>query len=348
MNAPQLGPGEPAPWFKAPSASTPELVFDTAGGRYVLMLFLPVAAEPRKAALTALAAGQRLFDDAKLAAFVVVREAETAAQVRDLRGLRWILDESREVSRLYGADDRGFWLLLDPALRVMRRAGIDDAEALFPSLAALPAPGDHAGVPLHAPVLIAPRIFEPELCGELIALHAARGGGEFTGVMRDQGEVTVLVMDALKRRRDVLVEDEALKDAVAERLQRRLFPFIARAFATEVTRIERYLISCYDAEDGGVFHPHRDNVTFQTAHRKFACSINLNEDFDGGDLRFPEFGPATYRPPVGGAVVFACGLMHEAMRVTRGRRFAFLPFLFDEAGAEIREAYRRRAPRTGG
>jgi len=40
--------------------------------------------------------------------------------------------------------------------------------------------------------------------------------------------------------------------------------------------------------------------------------------------------------------------MHEAMRVTRGRRYAFLPFLFDEVGAEIRAAYRRRAPQTGG
>ena len=347
MTAPPLDPGEPAPWFKAASASSPEFVFDTAGGRFVLMLFLPVATEPRKAALSALARGQRLFDEATLAAFVVVREPETAAQVRDLRGLRWILDEGREVSRLYGADNAGFWLLLDPALRVMRRAAIDDAPALFAELAALPAPGDPAGAPLHAPVLIAPRIFEPALCAELIALHASRGGGEFTGVMRDKGDVTVMEMDELKRRRDLLVEDEALRAAIAERLQRRLFPFIGRALASEVTRIERYLISCYDAEDGGVFHAHRDNTTFQTAHRKFACSINLNDDFEGGDLRFPEFGPTTYRPPVGGAVVFACGLMHEALRVRRGRRYAFLPFLYDEAGAEVREAYLRRAGRDG-
>jgi len=336
-------PGEPAPWFTAPTASSPEFMFDTAAGRYVLMLFLPLAIEPRKAALTALARNQRLFDEAKLSAFVVVRDEQTPRQARDLPGLRWFLDPGGEVSRLYAAGDDGYWLLLDPALRVMRREPIPAAEALFGELAALPAPGDYAGVPLHAPVLIAPRVFEPELCEALIGLHAAQGGGEFTGVMRDRGEVTVLVMDELKRRRDVLVEDEALRAGIAQRLERRLFPFIARAFATEVTRIERYLVSCYDAADGGVFHAHRDDVTFQTAHRKFACSINLNGDFDGGDLRFPEFGPATYRPPVGGAIVFACGLMHEATRVTRGRRYAFLPFLFDEKGAEVRDAYFRRA-----
>ena len=71
--------------------------------------------------------------------------------------------------------------------------------------------------------------------------------------------------------------------------------------------------------------------------RKFACSINLNaEEFEGGDLRFPEFGSRTYRPPTGGAVIFSCSLLHEATPVTRGRRYAFLPFFYDEAGQIVR------------
>jgi hypothetical protein len=35
-------------------------------------------------------------------------------------------------------------------------------------------------------------------------------------------------------------------------------------------------------------------------------------------------------------VVFSCGLLHQALPVHRGRRFAFLPFLYDEAAAKIR------------
>ena len=46
----------------------------------------------------------------------------------------------------------------------------------------------------------------------------------------------------------------------------------------------------------------------------------------------------TYRPPTGGAVVFSCSLLHEATPVTKGLRYATLPFLYDEAAAEIREA----------
>ena len=68
-----------------------------------------------------------------------------------------------------------------------------------------------------------------------------------------------------------------------------------------------------------------------------AVSINLNADYEGGDLRFPEYGSRTYRPPPGGAVVFSCSILHEATAVTRGERFAFLPFLYDEAAAQIRE-----------
>jgi len=35
--------------------------------------------------------------------------------------------------------------------------------------------------------------------------------------------------------------------------------------------------------------------------------------------------------------VFSCPLLHAVSRVTRGRRYAFLPFLYDEAVAKIRE-----------
>jgi predicted 2-oxoglutarate/Fe(II)-dependent dioxygenase YbiX len=76
---------------------------------------------------------------------------------------------------------------------------------------------------------------------------------------------------------------------------------------------------------------HRDNTTKGTAHRRFAVTINLNDDFEGGELVFSEFGPRRYRAPPGGAVVFSCSLLHQVVPVTRGIRYATLPFLHDEA-----------------
>jgi len=343
-----IAPGEPAPWFTAPTPSNPQFVFDTAAGRYVLLVFLPKDdAKAAGAALRLLAAHRSRLDDETLSAFVVVRDPATAATARDMRGLRWFLDLDGAVSRLYGAlmedgVEAPMWLLLDPALRAIGRVKISSGEAIFDHIAGLAPPADHAGAPLHAPVLTAPRIFEPELCARLVALHEA-DGGRFTGVMRDAGERTIAVMDELKKRRDLLVEDPDLQATLRDRLERRLFPLIARGLGFAVTRIERYVVSCYDAADGAVFHPHRDSTTFGTAHRKFACSINLNDGFSGGDLRFPEYGSKTYRPPPGGAVVFSCALLHEATRVTAGRRYAFLPFFYDEAGAQVLADYRRRA-----
>ncbi|ODT87502.1 2OG-Fe(II) oxygenase [Phenylobacterium sp. SCN 70-31] len=331
--------GQPAPWFIAPTASSPEFVFDTAAGRYVVLLLPPQEPGAYAAALQLLAADRSRFDDVFASAFVIVPPGLTLQGAQDLRGLRWVLDGGGAITARYGPEPQ--WILLDPTLRVMSVEPVTEGAAFMRRLAALPPPAAHADTPLHAPVLVAPRIFEPELCAALMAMHAADGGA-FTGVMRDAGDRTLAVMDDLKRRRDIWIAEPALQAALRERLERRLFPFIELALGFRATRIERYLVSCYDAADGGVFHPHRDNTTHGTAHRRFACSLNLNDDFEGGDLRFAEYGPQTYRPPPGGAVVFSCALMHEARPVTRGRRYAFLPFFFDEAGAAVRAAYEAR------
>ena len=73
------------------------------------------------------------------------------------------------------------------------------------------------------------------------------------------------------------------------------------------------------------------------AHRRFACSLNLNDDYQGGYLRFPEFGPQVYRPAAGACVIFSCSLLHQATRVTEGKRYAFLPFLHDQAAQKVRD-----------
>jgi predicted 2-oxoglutarate/Fe(II)-dependent dioxygenase YbiX/peroxiredoxin len=347
-----LSVGEFAPWFATPAPDQPNFNFNTLAGYYVLLAFLPPAGPARDRAMAAFQAQSRLFDDARLTCFMVVRDAPSIAAARNRRGQHWFFDADGHVSRLYGAlkedgEDAPFWILLDPMMRVLAKAPMGEEACLFSEIERLPALDDAAGVPLYAPVAIIPRVFEPEICRRLIAYYDADGGAP-SGVMRDIDGRTVGVLDKFKSRRDVGIDDPAFKDALRTRLRRRLAPEIRRVFQFEATRIERYIVACYDAADGGYFRPHRDNETLGTAHRRFAVSINLNaEDFEGGDLRFPEFGSRTYRPPTGGAVVFCCAIQHEATPVTRGRRYAYLPFLYDDEGARIREANRvYLAPQT--
>ena len=156
------------------------------------------------------------------------------------------------------------------------------------------------------------------MCRRLIAFYD-RQGGVRSGTMRQVGDKTVPVIDGFKSRSDATIEDLAFRDELRARIETRLLRQIHRAFQFNATRIERYIVACYDADDenGGYFRPHRDNTTTGTAHRKFACSINLNaEEFEGGDLRFPEFGSRTYRPPTGGAVIFSCSI--SGTRLTIG------------------------------
>lgn len=346
--------GEPAPVFTAPSPSRREFHFSSLGGRFLLLGFLPSDPQVREVALSTVRRHREMLSDDHVAGFLVESDPVRFSEARDERGLRWFFDPEGTLARLYGVrsaegEERPFWFLIDPSLRLLSMAPLANAEAMFARLRTLPAIDAHAGTQLHAPVLVVPRVLEPALCQQLIDVYD-RDGGSPSGVMREAGGKTVGVLDDFKRRRDAKIDDEPLRHQLRAVIARRLVPEIEKAFQFKITRIERYIVAHYDAADGGYFRAHRDNTTAGTVHRRFAVSINLNaEQFEGGDLRFPEFGTRTYRPPTGGAVVFSCSLLHEATPVTRGRRYAFLPFLFDEAGEEIRQQnlhLLRRLPET--
>ncbi|MBP0494325.1 2OG-Fe(II) oxygenase [Pararoseomonas indoligenes] len=350
-------PGDPVPRFHAATDRNPRYAFDSVAGRYVVLAFLgSVRAHAQtEAAWGALRSAQAegLLDDNRACAFVITADppppdagSTLPGAVRDhYPGLRVFRDRDLAVSGLFGAcvpagegrvNYHGFALLLDPALRVLSAAPLHLMAGLLDGLRRLPPPDRHAGEEMMAPVLTLPRVLDPEFCQELIALYE-RHGGEESGFMREVGGRTVGMVDAShKRRRDHEIVEEPVRAALRGGIQRRLLPEIERAFQFKATRIERYIVACYDAADGGHFRAHRDNTTKGTAHRRFAVTINLNDDFEGGELWFPEFGSRRFRAPIGGAVVFSCSLLHEATRVTRGRRYATLPFLYDEEAARIR------------
>jgi predicted 2-oxoglutarate/Fe(II)-dependent dioxygenase YbiX/peroxiredoxin len=351
-----LGPGDPAPWFKGRTQSNPRYSFDTAAGRYLILCFFGSAAEPQGAAsLKAAIAHRKLFDDRRFCFFGVSNDPRDEAEHRvadAIPGMRYFHDDGA-IGRAYGALPldanpgesglaiRCFWLVLDPTMRIMKFVAFEkdgsDRETLFRYLAALPGPEKFAGFEVAAPILVLPNVFEPAFCKMLIQLYEKHGGEE-SGFMREIDGKTMLVNDhSHKRRRDYVIADEKIIAQTRDRVRRRVTPEILKVHQFKVTRMERYIVCCYAAEDEAHFHAHRDNTTKGTAHRRFAVSINLNDAFEGGEVSFPEYGPRGYKPPPGGAVVFSGSLLHAVSKVTEGRRFAFLPFLYDDAAAKIRE-----------
>lgn len=340
------GVGEPAPFFAAATDGVDRYSLDVAAGRWIVLMIFGTLAEPAPYDNLHLAMTRgALFDGAEAAFFGVSVDPADRAE-RGLTnaepGVRFFWDFDCTVARLYGVTDgvhlKPSLFLIDPAFRIAMAAPIEETAAVLDRLQAELAAQPKAADRPFAPVLTLPRIFEPELCRRLIAYYRD-GEDRPSGFALDVDGRTVQHIDPfLKRRRDVTVADEALADLLRSRLETRLFPMVKRALGWQAQHIERYLICRYGAEEQGFFSAHRDDVTAGTAHRQFAVSLNLNDDYAGGDLKFPEFGPRTYRPPAGGATVFCCSLLHEATPVTRGERFVFVPFLYDEAGARIREA----------
>jgi len=345
----KLAPGDPAPWFTQRASSNDRYHFGTVAGRYLVLAFFASSTRSAFSEVRRLIESARaLFNDTHLAFFGISADAADEERLKaSLPGIRYVWDGDGTVSRLYGSlpldpapaeARRDLWFVLDPALRIRAVTGITSGSAneLGALLRHLPPVAEHAGVEVPAPVLYLPGVLEPELCAELVQIYT-RGGGEDSGFMRQVDGRTVLVVDhAHKRRMDHVITDAGVRERLWQRFERRVFPEIKKAYQFDVTRMERFLVACYEAEQRGHFQPHRDNTTSGTAHRRFAVTVNLNDGFSGGDLHFPEFSPRRYRPPIGGAVVFSCSLLHAVDAVTQGRRFAFLPFLYDESAARVR------------
>ena len=348
--------GDPAPWFDARSPKRVDFHFSQAAGRYVVLSFFGSAErEEVRTMLDTLRAQEGIFNDSFASFFGVSCDANDEAEARiaeRLPGFHIYWDASARIPALYGltAEENGrksmrcVTYVLDTALRVLAVIPLSDARThareVIETLATLPHPEPGpAGVP--APVLVLPRVFEPEFCRQLIERFET-GQSTDSGFMATDPQTgnTIFQLDhSFKMRRDAPIDDADLRRRIDARLSRRLVPEVKKTFQFHATRIERYIVARYDAKEGGFFRPHRDNTTNGTMHRRFAVTINLNaEDYEGGDLRFPEFDRRSYRAPTGGAVVFSCSLLHEAMAVTRGTRYAFLPFLYDDAAAAIREA----------
>ncbi|MGF1464168.1 MAG: 2OG-Fe(II) oxygenase [Maricaulaceae bacterium] len=187
-----------------------------------------------------------------------------------------------------------------------------------------------------APVLIVPRVLEPEDCAAVIELYQAGQPTESGMTRLVDGKPTLVPDPSAKIRQDVEITDEQRTNALMTRIGKRLAPEIQKAFHYTIEQFERFKIVAYDADTGGYFRPHRDNTAPQARLRRFAMTINLNTgDYEGGCLRFPEYGPALYEPPRGGAIVFSCDHAHELTDVSLGRRYALLTF-FSQKPPETR------------
>lgn len=364
----RLAPGDPVPQFHCPAEGSPSFLYGNMAGRYTVLTFIGSAGHPAtRAVIAAFRAHPELFDGRRVTHITLSNDPRDRKEHRIVDKvpgylLLWDLDQkvSRALGVISGAAGERHTLtalsyIVDPSLHVVATLLITDPARHVDEVAAflareLAAPAASATPPTDAdqpisgglaPILLVPHVLEPELCRRLIDTFN-QGNPEESGMMKSSptGKNELVVDYGRKRRRDLQIADPELLEAVHSRMERRVVPELLRAFHFRCAYIERYVIACYHAATGGHFSAHRDNTGPATAHRKFACTLNLNaEEYEGGNLSFAEYGPRRYRAPTGGAVLFSCSLMHEAHAVTRGDRYCLIPFLYDEDGERIRQEF---------
>ena len=147
-----------------------------------------------------------------------------------------------------------------------------------------------------APVLVLPRVFEPEFGTDLIRLWG-KGDHKDSGVSSRYGNVNV---SHLKRTEDYTIVEPIMQKAISDRLAYRIGPELTKVFAFDRQfTFDSHVVLSYSAAGQHFFGAHRDNGAPTTADRSFAVSLNLNDDFEGGELVFPDI---SRRPgePAGG------------------------------------------------
>ena len=220
---------------------------------------------------------------------------------------------------------------LDPNQRIVALADrdvaatfADTARAAFERIAPR---GKPRPIAMQAPTLFIPDVLDGSECDRLI--DAWQSGEKQKNIVNVESGLksSRAGRSEVKRRSDVIVEG-ALERHLLITLMPRVAPEVERAFSFDKEwGFEKFRICCYETEDAGFFRPHRDNQSESLSHRHFAVSINLNDGFEGGYLRFREYDQNHYAPGKGGALIFACGLLHEVVPVTAGRRFTLLSFV---------------------
>ncbi|MBM0743175.1 2OG-Fe(II) oxygenase [Phormidium sp. CLA17] len=357
---PLLTVGDSAPAFSVPSTVNPTAALDEMGGSCSLLFFFGSSQiEHVTETLEIVFALQTQFEHRNLRFFGISidpNDLYLKEQIENTTHCGMLWDFQRTVSSQYGVSEslaaeginghlryKLTTFVVDENLRIRAVFPFEEptgyVERLLETVETLTAPANTFSnlATRQAPVLFVPNVFDRDFCQFLIQQYERNGGRE-SGFMQTVGDKLTEVTDPqVKRRKDWVLADADVLKSVNDLLWRRVKPEIEKAFQFSITNFERYVVGCYDEGDRGFFKAHRDNTLPGTGHRRFAMTLNLNtEAYDGGHLRFPEYGSTLYRPDTGEAIIFSCALLHEAMPVTQGRRFALLTFFYGEAEAKLR------------
>ena len=176
---------------------------------------------------------------------------------------------------------------------------------------------------------IVPEFLDADTCAQMseLAENSSAKWLEVVDTERSTAEKIVRKLD--NRRVTERVEISEHQNQVDQWVRRALQEVIVPAWAREFAWFEQPQMLKYTP--GGFYKAHADSDNFNEAQgqwikeldRDASLLIYLNDDYEGGALRF-EYFDYTLRPRAGMLVFFPSDsrYLHQALSVTAGRRFA--------------------------
>jgi len=233
--------------------------------------------------------------------------------------MQLLSDPVRKLLDAFGKLTAQRLIVLRPNMRVAAVLDGEDAIADALAICGTFVSADSPVVAHQAPVLIVDHIFTPAFCASLIGLwnRSEKSGNRLAG--NDDARIEVAITDNLVNR------------DIQNYFAGRLLPELAKAFRFQVTGFERNRVISYSAKRNEQFRRHRDGGPAQSRQRAFVLTLNLNDDYDGGESLFPEYGHGRYRPSLGAGLVFSSALLHQAAPVVKNQKFSLVTFFSGRA-----------------
>jgi hypothetical protein len=188
--------------------------------------------------------------------------------------------------------------MLDANQRIIGVRGAEPGHANW-ALAMLKArpSGSPQRLSATAPVLLLPSVLDGEDCATLLKQ----------------------ISDANTPSGSAGIADKSVAERINKILLRRIGPEVEKAFSFDDIVFESVTLRWDDSSAASDRRCEVEDPAVQG--RSFSLILDLaGEAYRGGDIQFPEYGPHSYRPGSGGALVFAGTLLRELRSVSAGRR----------------------------
>lgn len=223
------------------------------------------------------------------------------------------------VYRLFMSPEAKFGVFLcDRNLKLINVSIGNDFAAL---IAQIPPQSTLAVRNIPAPLLIIPDVISDNLAQRLIA---------YLDNNQDKAEIN----SGSYKSRVHIHPPRDLELELDNKLCKSMLPEIRKVFYSDISHRETYKVCCYDSQAGGTFGRHRDTI-FPHLHRRYAMTLVLNDDFEGGGVMFPEYNDTIVQAAKYSAIIFPGSLYHQVKEIGKGKRYVVVSFLFAEEEARL-------------